>query len=107
MITASGTTSVLQFGAENDTTYFGFDDVSVCPVPPVNFNSLSVQGTGLQLSWFSLPALNYEVDYTTNLAAPDWTSLGSVTATTNVTTLMDTSVPNEDNARFYRLVLLP
>ncbi len=107
VITASGTTSVLQFGAENDTNYFGFDDVSVCPVPPVNFNSLSVQGTGLQLSWFSLPALNYEVDYTTNLAAPDWTSLGSVTATTNVTTLMDTSVPNEDNARFYRLVLLP
>ena len=81
--------------------------MSVRPVPPVNFNNLSVQGNGLQLAWFSLPALNYEVDYTTNLAAPVWVSLGSVTATTNLTSLTDTGAPNNDSTRFYRLVLLP
>ena len=107
VITATGTASVLQFGAQNDANYFGFDDVSVRPVPPVNFNNLSVQGNGLQLAWFSLPALNYEVDYTTNLAAPVWVSLGSVTATTNLTSLTDTGAPNNDSTRFYRLVLLP
>ena len=107
VITATGTASVLQFGAQNDANYFGFDDVSVRPVPPVTFNRLSLQNNSLQLSWFSLPKLNYEVDYTTNLAAPVWVSLGSVTATTNVTILTDTGAPNDDSARFYRLVLLP
>ena len=107
VITATGTASILQFGAQNDGNYFGFDDVSVRPVPPVSFQDLSVQANGLQLSWFSLPTLNYEVDYTTNLAAPAWTSVGSVTATTNVTSLTDTSAPTADSARFYRLVLLP
>lgn len=107
VVTATGTTAVLQLGAQNDNHYFGLDDVSVNPVPPVNFNSLAVQGNGLSLAWYSLPRLNYEVDYTTDLANPAWTSLGTVTATTNITTLTDTGAPNVDTARFYRLILWP
>jgi len=105
--TATATNTVLEFGAENDLNYFGFDDVSVQAVPPVAFTGLQWATNGLQMTWFSLPALNYEVQYATNLSTPAWVALASVTAVTNVTSLTDTNVFGGDAARFYQLILLP
>ena len=105
--TAAGTNTVLEFGAQNDPNYFGFDDVAVTPVPPVTFSGFTVGTNAVQLSWISLPVLNYQVQYATNLNGAVWTSLGGVTATTNVTSLLDTNAPAASGARFYRLELLP
>ena len=106
LVTAAGTNTDLQFAAENDPNYFGFDDVSVTPVPPVNFESAGVSGGNLQLNWDSLAGLNYEIQYSTNLAPANWQPLGAVTAATNVCSFADTNRLNGDPQRFYRLRLV-
>jgi hypothetical protein len=107
LVTATGTNTQLRFYARNDPNYFGFDDVSVTPVPPVVFQSAQVVGGNLQMSWNALAGLNYEVDYTTNLAPVNWQLLGNVTAATNVCGLVDTNIFNSDSQRFYQLILMP
>ena len=107
LTTAIGTNTLLQFAAENDPNYFGFDDVSVTPVPPVAFASFSPGTNAVQLAWNSLPGLNYQVQYKTNLAQTGWLNLGLVAAATNVTTLADTNYPAAASQRFYRLELQP
>jgi hypothetical protein len=106
VVTAVGTNSALQFGAENDANYFGFDDVSVTPVPAVRFKDAVLTGGGLQFDWCSLAGLNYEVDYATNLVPANWQFLGNITAATNSCGLTDTNIFSGDCSRFYRLVLL-
>ncbi|HTB85799.1 MAG TPA: protease pro-enzyme activation domain-containing protein [Candidatus Sulfotelmatobacter sp.] len=107
LVTANVTDTVLQFGAENDPNYFGFDDVSVIPVPAVKFADAMLSGGGLQFNWQSLAGLNYEIDYSTNLAPANWQMLGDVTAVTNTCGFADTNIFNGDCSRFYRLILLP
>ena len=98
---------MLQFAAENDPNYFGFDDVAVAPVPPVVFNNFSVSTNAFQLAWNSLAGLKYQIQCKTNLAQAGWLNLGTVAAATNVTTFVDTNFPGDVGQRFYRLVLLP
>jgi hypothetical protein len=107
LVTAAGTNTDVQFAAENDLNYFGFDDVTVLPVPPVGFESTTVTGGNLNLTWYSLSGLNYEIDVTTNLAPADWQSLATITAATNVCSFTDTNGMNAAGQEFYRLVLLP
>ncbi len=107
LVTATGTNTPLRFLARNDPNYFGFDDVSVTPVPPVVFNPPAASGGNLQLAWNSLAGLNYEIQFTTNLAPVNWQWLGDVTASTNVCGLTDTNIFSAGIQRFYRLLLLP
>lgn len=104
---ARHTNTVLQVAARNDANYFGFDDVSVTPVPPVAFTGFSASGNAFQLAWNSLPGLNYQVQYKTNLAQANWLNLGSVAAVTNAAAFADTNSAGASCQRFYRLVLWP
>ena len=104
---ATDTNVLLQFAAESDTNYFGFDDVSVTPVPPVTFASSSASPNGFQLVWNSVAGLNYQIQYQADLAQGDWLDLGTVVASTNVTVWVDTNYGSGEAACFYRLVLLP
>jgi hypothetical protein len=105
LTTAAATNTVVLFAAENDPNYFGLDDVTVTPLPPMTFAVSPVDASSLQLSWNSLAGLNYQVQYKTNLLQPDWLDLTTVGATTNVTTWTDTDLSADQ--RYYRLLLLP
>jgi hypothetical protein len=105
--TATDTNTLLQFAAENDPNYFGFDDVSVTPVPPVTFAGFSPGTNVFQLAWNSLPGLNYQVQYKTSLAQAGWLDLGPIAAASNVTIFVDTNFLDDASQRFYRLELLP
>ena len=105
LTTAIDTNTVLQFAAENTPNYFGFDDVTVTPVPPVMFGAVTNATNALQLSWSSVAGLTYEVQYKTNLLQTDWQPLTTVGSTTNVTTWLDSDF--SEDQRYYRLVLLP
>jgi hypothetical protein len=108
LATATATNAWLQFAAENDPNFFGFDDVSVTPVPPVSFASFSAGTNAFQLAWNSLAGLNYQIQTTTNLAAAaGWLNLAAVAAVTNVTGFADTNFSGADAQRFYRLLLMP
>jgi hypothetical protein len=104
--TATGSNTLLQFAARNDPNYFGFDDVSVTPVPAVTFASFSARTNVFQLAWNSLAGLSYQIQYKTNLAQAGWLNFSTVAATNTVTTFEDTNSLNASQ-RFYRLGLLP
>ena len=68
LASATSTNTVLQFQAENPTSYFGLDDVSVIPVPTPSVQVTPQLGGALQLSWLTAPGLTYQLQDKTNLA---------------------------------------
>ena len=65
------------------------------------------QTNGLfNFTWATVSNFNYQVQYTTNLATPNWTNLlaSPITATSGVLSASDSIT---DVQRFYRVVLLP
>jgi len=62
------------------------------------------------LSWNSAPLAVYTLEYTTNLGAPDWQPLKTVTnlvLTNGIMSILDSNVPAGDLQRFYRVRLGP
>lgn len=106
IVTATGTSTVIQFGGRDDNSYLGLDDVSVTPVRAPAFQSATKTSSTVNLTWSSLSGLAYQLQYTTNLVSGPWINIGNpITANSN-------SVNASDNTpsgpiRFYRLILLP
>jgi hypothetical protein len=108
IVSASGPATVLQFAAENDTGYFGLDDVSVTPVPNPGFNFMTPVGDSIQFTWSASPGLVYQVQYKTNLLQSAWVNLGTpVMADTNIVTFSDANALVSSPQRFYRLEVSP
>ena len=108
VVTAAGTTSTLQFGAQSLPNFFGLDDISVLPVPQPSFSSIVRATNGFAFTWATLPYVGYILQYNTNLLQTNWINLGAATiATTNTLTLTDTNSPLSSPARFYRLSVIP
>jgi hypothetical protein len=106
LVRAAGTSTVLQFGAQNDPEAFGLDDVSVVAISAPVFQGVTLANSAVTLTWSALPGLAYQVQYTTNLAVGVWNNIGSpVTATNATLTLSDVQPP--DPQRFYRVVPSP
>jgi hypothetical protein len=106
LVRATGTSSVLEFGARNDPEAFGLDNISVVAVSPPLFQATALAGGAFAFTWTALPGMTYQVQYTTNLAAPVWNNLGgAITATKTVLSSSDAQPP--DQQRFYRVILLP
>jgi len=107
LATAEDTNATVEFAAESDRSYFGLDDVTVTPVPPVAFTGYGICTNGFQVTWPTLAGLDYQVLRTTDLAQGNWTTNGEIVAGTNLTTFVDTNLPAGSTQEFYRLVLLP
>ena len=117
MVTATGTSSLLQFGFSNgglpdpQEGQYGISmkGVDVSPAP-----SLQVVGqtnSSIGLVWNAVTnayftGLTYQVQYKTDLAQTDWNTLGSPVTATNLTMSVSDAIAF-DQQRFYRLVLLP
>ena len=106
VLTATGTNTVLQFGARNDNYYFGLDDVNAWPLPLPNIRGLSkVSNQNFSFTWNSLTNVTYEVEYSTNLASTNW-----FIVSTNIATGPTLSVTNSTSLNpraFYRILQLP
>ena len=103
--TATATNTELWFAAQNDSNFFGLDDVRVIPLPPLTFANFLAGDNTFQLAWNSLAGLNYQVQCTTNLAQGVWLNLCEMTAVASVTSFSDTNISVGAGQRFYRLVL--
>ncbi len=106
VVTGTGTNTLLQFGFRNDPTFFGFDDVSLEPVP--GFQTAAKVGNNIALTWSALAGFRYQVQYKTNLTQTGWNDLGSpyLTATNGTGTNFDL-IATGPAKRFYRLGVLP
>jgi subtilase family serine protease len=105
VVTATGTNAVLQFGSRNDPWYFGLDDVSVQPIPVPSFQSIVETSNAFVLSWNSLAGIQYQLQYSTNLAQTNWFILSTNVATDFITAF--TNVIGTDPQQFYRVRRLP
>jgi hypothetical protein len=102
IVTATGPSTVLQFGARDDPTYLGLDDVNVWPIPNPSFRSVAKSGGNAVLfSWNTFTNLAYQVQYSTNLAKTNWIILSTNTATGPILTLTNSYGTNPQ--RFYRI----
>lgn len=107
IVTASAASSVLQFGAENNTSYFGLDDISLVPIPTVAFQTTALAAGGASLSWNTVSGAIYQVQYTTDLTQP-WTNLGPPIVGTGAPVSISTmNLTPSASQYFFRLVLSP
>jgi hypothetical protein len=108
-VTASSSSTLLSIGLRNDPSYFGLDDVSVAPYSP--FPPLIISpavGTGKVTASFnsvpSYPPVSYQVQVTTNLAAPNWVNVGAVNTGTNSMLGFTNTIGSGQN--YYRVQLI-
>jgi subtilase family serine protease len=108
LVTATGTSTPLQFGFRNDPAYFGFDDVSVTPLATVAFKSSVRAANNFQLAWNTTSGIVYQVQYKTNLLQANWINLGAATTAQATTlTMTDTNAFLSSPRKFYRLIVQP
>ena len=109
-VTATGTSTTVQFGFRDDSEFLGLDDVSVVPVPVTlpapTLQSVAKVGNSVQFSWTSVSGLVYQLQYTTNVGHPNWSNLGAGLTATNSTTTLMTPITT-DPQRFFRVQVLP
>jgi subtilase family serine protease len=102
IVTATATNAVLQFGLENDNSFFGLDDIALQPIPTPTFSAVAATNNAIQFTWNSLAGLIYQIQYSTNPAQADWINLGSSVTATGFTFTATNSI-GPDTQRFYRV----
>jgi hypothetical protein len=106
IVTATSSSTVLQFGGRCDPWYLGLDNINVWPIPAPNIRGFSsVANNAFSLSWNSLSNINYEVLSSTNLSSTNWTIVSTYTATNSTLTVTNPIGPN--GFLFYRVLRLP
>jgi len=105
VVTATGTSTLLQFGFQDDPSWLGLDDINVIPIPTPLIQALTKTNNSVKFSWNTLTSLVYQVQYKTNLLQTNWITFYTNTATG--TTLSLTNSVGSDPRRFYRLLVLP
>jgi subtilase family serine protease len=101
---AASTATTLEFFFQNQPDAFGFDDVTVTAVMPPAFAAVVATNGVVQFNWSALPGFSYQLQYTTNLAAPLWTNSGGPMVATNGAVAV-TNAMTADPQGFYRVVL--
>jgi hypothetical protein len=108
LVTATASTTSLQFGFEDTPAYLALDDISVTTLSPVSFESAVRAAGGFQLVLNTVTGLVYQVQYTTNLLSAAWMNLGSpTTANASTMTITDTNAVLSSPQRYYRLLVVP
>jgi hypothetical protein len=106
VLTASGTNTTIEFGAENDPAGFGLDDVSLKPLPAIGFHSIGRSNGGIELSWAGANGVSYQLQYSTNLLQGPWIDVGGSVAGKGTTiTVTDSTLLTNATQRFYRLAV--
>jgi hypothetical protein len=109
-VTATGSSTVLQFGFRNDQNAFALDDISVqsLSVPPTSapiFQSVTQINGTITFTWSTVPGSKYQVQYTTDLNQTVWNDLGAPIAAVNATASAS-DVISASSQRSYRIVLV-
>ncbi|MGH7951388.1 MAG: S8 family serine peptidase [Limisphaerales bacterium] len=106
IVTATSSTSTLKFGAQDDNSYLGLDDISVTPISIPSLQTGTLTNGEFQFTWSAATGLVYQVEYKTNLLQPDWINAGNAIPA-GKTNLSVTNSIGDDPQRFYRLEILP
>ena len=106
VVTATATSTLLQFDFRNDLKGFGLDDISVQPIAAPVFQTVAQTNGGIGFTWSAVPGLTYQVQYTTDLETIVWNNLGApVTAAGGTMTVSEPI--RADPQRLYRVIVAP
>jgi subtilase family serine protease len=75
------------------------------PVPAPSFLPLAPSGGNIKLSWSTVSAVSYQLQYNSDLTTTNWINLGSVITASNTVTTANDSLTNSQ--RFYRVMVVP
>lgn len=103
VVTASNTTTTLQFGFRNDENAFGLDDITLQPVLAPSIQSVQTADGGVSFAWNTTAGATYQVQYTDNLQTLVWTALGAPVQATGPT--LSASDTPQESQRFYRVIV--
>jgi len=106
VVTATGSSTVVEFGFRNDINAFALDDISVTalPLPVPVIQSIRSAGGTVTVTWSATPGLAYQLQSTSDLVLPVWSSVGPALTATG-TTLTETDPAGSAGERYYRVVL--
>lgn len=108
LVTATSSSTVLQFGFQDTPYYLGLDDISLTPLLPPAFKTAQTTTGAFNLTWNAVTSLVYQAQYLTNLLQTNWLNLGQPLVATSATlTVSDTNAANSSPQRFYRLLVSP
>lgn len=110
LVTASGASTLLQFGFQDDSAFLGLDDVSVVPIiasgSPTIASAARVSSNQFQMLLHGLANQNYTLQMSTNVASTNWVTLYFTNnPATNSFLLTDSNATNAQ--RFYRILVGP
>jgi subtilase family serine protease len=105
IVTASSTSTIVQFKFRNDPGVFSLDDVTVAAIPAPAFAGLTKSNSTLQFAWSAVTGMVYQLQYRTNLLQTNWINLGSTITATNPVAVATNNI-GPDPRRFYRVQLV-
>ncbi|HEV2327818.1 MAG TPA: protease pro-enzyme activation domain-containing protein [Verrucomicrobiae bacterium] len=103
-LTATGTNTILQFGARDDngSGFIGLDDVILLAIPSLNPIVSKAGPNAVALTWNSVAGVQYDVQYSTNLISPNWTTLSTITAAGSTLSVTNSTASPQE---FYRIAV--
>ncbi len=106
VVVATTNSTVLQFGFQNGSSFFGLDDISVTPLPKPQFLSVTRTNSTIGLTWSTVSGLVYRVQSSASMNPTNWSNVGG-TLTAAGSTLSASNVFGSATQRFYRVLLVP
>jgi hypothetical protein len=104
-VSATSSSTTLQFGNREDPAAWGLDDINVQPITAASFQPVTQNAGTINLAWSAFPGQAYQLQYTDSLSPTNWINFGGpITATNNVVATSDNLVSTSQ--RFYRILLL-
>ncbi|MGP8199004.1 MAG: leucine-rich repeat domain-containing protein [Limisphaerales bacterium] len=101
LVSATRTSTVLEFGFRDDPSYLWLDDISILPVQP-GFASFGVQSNQFGFSFTGPANLAIVVEACTNLASPVWVPLQTNTLS-NGSFSFSEPLQTNNSGRYYRI----
>ena len=105
VVSATETSTALEFAFRNDPGAWGLDDISVTALPTPTIQAVTQAGGLISFTWTTVPGLAYQVQYTDSLASPNWSNLFKSNLTATGPTLSASDSLTSAPQRFYRIVL--
>lgn len=106
VVAATDAQSTLEFDFRNDLNGFALDDIVVEPLLAPVLQNVAMNNGSINFSWNSVPGIQYQLQYSTNLNSTAWLPLGGTLSATNDTLTISVN-PTHDAQRFYRALIAP
>jgi hypothetical protein len=106
-ISATATSTTLEFDFMNVPGAFALDDVSVQIYPAPVLQEVTLTGGSISFAWTGSTNYTYQLQFTTSLSNPNWTTVVGGITTNNGVMSVSQPVNNSQVQEYYRVIQTP